>query len=154
MLAKSTVPLGNTQTASLAKQHNRHPNPQRSQSSQSLRCGGCAHPLLLTRSPSFQLTQGSELYKIQMILYTLLMSDISISDAREGLSAAVNDSQKKPVRILKHGKPVAVLINPSMFERFIESMEELEDIAAFDAAISDRSPLVPWSQVKKDLGIA
>jgi prevent-host-death family protein len=93
------------------------------------------------------------LYKTQIILYTLPMSDISISDAREGLSAAVNDSRKKPVRILKHGKPVAVLINPSMFEKFVESMEELEDIAAFDAAISDRSPLVPWSQVKKDLGI-
>ena len=82
------------------------------------------------------------------------MSDISISDARENLSTAVDDSRKRPVRILKHGKPVAVLVNPSMFEKFIESMEELEDIAAFDEAISDKSPGVPWHQVKKDLGIA
>ena len=82
------------------------------------------------------------------------MSDISISDARENLSTAVSDSRKRPVRILKHGKLVAVLINPSMYERFVESMEELEDIAAFDEAISDKSPGVPWAQVKKDLGIA
>ena len=81
------------------------------------------------------------------------MSDISISDAREGLSAAVNESRRKPVRILKHGKPVAVLINPSMYEKFIDSMEELEDIAAFDDALSDKSVGIPWAQIKKDLGI-
>ncbi len=72
------------------------------------------------------------------------MSDISISDARENLSAAVSDSRRKPVRILKHGKPVAVLINPSMFEKFVESMEELEDIAAFDEAVSVKTSGIPW----------
>lgn len=82
------------------------------------------------------------------------MSDMSISEARENLSAAVNDSLKRPVRILKHGKPVAVLVNASMYEKFVESMEELEDIAAFDEAITDKSPGIPWNQVKKDLGIA
>jgi prevent-host-death family protein len=82
------------------------------------------------------------------------VSDISISDARGNLSAAVNDSRKKPVRILKHGKPVAVLINPSMFEKFVDSLEELEDIAAFDEAIVDKTPGIPWHQVKKDLGIS
>jgi prevent-host-death family protein len=102
----------------------------------------------------FQLAQGSELYKTRIILYTFPMSDISISDARENLSTAVSDSRKKPVRILKHGKPVAVLINPSLFEKFVESMEELEDIAAFDEAISDKSADIPWLQVKRDLGIA
>ena len=81
------------------------------------------------------------------------MSDISISDARENLSAAVSDSRKRPVRILKHGKPVAILINPSMYEKLLDSMEELEDIAAFDEALADKNPGIPWQQVKKDLGI-
>lgn len=94
------------------------------------------------------------MYKTTWILYNLGMSDISISDARENLSAAVSDSRKKPVRILKHGKPVAILINPSMYEKFVESMEELEDIAAFDEATADKTPGIPWHQVKKDLGIA
>jgi len=113
-------------------------------------------------SPPLPETRGSPdpklgwivLYKMPSILYNYFMSDISISDARENLSAAVGDSRKKPVRILKHGKPVAVLINPSMYEKFVDSMEELEDIAAFDEAISDKTPGIPWQQVKKDLGIA
>lgn len=94
------------------------------------------------------------MHKTTSILYNLSISDISISDARENLSAAVSDSQKKPVRILKHGKPVAILINPSMYEKFVASIEELEDIAAFDEAMSDKTPGIPWHQVKKDLAIA
>lgn len=63
------------------------------------------------------------------------MAGLSISDAR---------ANKNPVSILRHGKPIAVLINPSLYEKFIESIEELEDIAAFDEAISDKDPTIPW----------
>ena len=81
------------------------------------------------------------------------MSDLSISDARADLARAITRAKKNPVTILRHGKPVAILINPSLFERFVESIEELEDIAAFDEAVSDKDPTIPWEQVKKDLGI-
>ena len=81
------------------------------------------------------------------------MSDLSISDARADLAKAVTRAKKNPVTILKHGKAVAVLINPALFARFVESIEELEDIAAFDEAISDKDPTIPWERVKKDLGL-
>lgn len=81
------------------------------------------------------------------------MSELSISDARAELSYAIAQAEKKPVTIVRHGKPVAVLITPSLYERFVESMEELEDIAAFDAAVNDGDPSIPWEQVKKDLGL-
>jgi hypothetical protein len=35
----------------------------------------------------------------------------------------------------------------------MENKEELEDIADFDAAILDASKKIPWSDVKKDLGL-
>jgi len=35
----------------------------------------------------------------------------------------------------------------------MEDREEIEDIADFDAAILDTSKKIPWSDVKKDLGI-
>jgi hypothetical protein len=34
----------------------------------------------------------------------------------------------------------------------LEDLEELEDIAAFDKAMEDKSDGIPWDQVKKDLG--
>ncbi len=81
------------------------------------------------------------------------MSSLSISEARAELSDAISRAQKKPVTISKHGKPVAVLINPSLYEKFIESMEELEDIEAFDKAMSSDEPFIPWEQAKRDLGL-
>jgi len=81
------------------------------------------------------------------------MSNLSISDARAGLALAIGRAKKRPVTILRHGKPIAVLITPSLYEKLIESAEELEDIAGLDKAMADEDPLIPWEQVKKDLGL-
>jgi hypothetical protein len=35
----------------------------------------------------------------------------------------------------------------------VEAQEELEDIAAVDAAQRDKSPGIPWEQVQKNLGL-
>jgi hypothetical protein len=35
----------------------------------------------------------------------------------------------------------------------MENKEEYEDVADFDAAILDTSKKIPWSDVKKDLGL-
>ena len=59
----------------------------------------------------------------------------------------------KPVWITRHGVDVAVVISPELFETLVEAQEELEDIAAVDAAMLDESPGIPWEQVKKNLGL-
>ena len=35
----------------------------------------------------------------------------------------------------------------------MDNKEELEDVADFDAAILDTSKKIPWSDVKKDVGL-
>jgi prevent-host-death family protein len=81
------------------------------------------------------------------------MIDLLISDARAGLADAIKHSKKSPVSISKHGKPVAVLISPSLYEEFISHMEEEADLPAFDNAEKDFNTAIPWEQVKKDLGL-
>lgn len=90
---------------------------------------------------------------MHLILYNLKMIDLPISDARAGLADAIKRSKKSPVSISKHGKPVAVLISPSLYEEFISQMEEDADLAAFDNADKDFNTAIPWEQVKKDLGL-
>jgi hypothetical protein len=46
-----------------------------------------------------------------------------------------------------------VIISPSLYEKMIEAMEEIEDLSAYDAALADKEPAIPWEQVKKDLGL-
>jgi antitoxin Phd len=87
-------------------------------------------------------------------MYINLMNEISITDARAELPAVVARSKKKPVHIVKHGQTVAVLMNPELFERAMDAMEELEDIEAFDQAIAAHEKTYPWEQVKRELGLA
>lgn len=81
------------------------------------------------------------------------MSELSVTDARAELPAAIKKSQRAPVHILKHGEPVAVLISPTLYQEMMEAMEELEDIEAFDQAVLSNEKLIPWDSVKKELGL-
>lgn len=83
----------------------------------------------------------------------MTMSELSVSEARAQLPAAIKKSQKLPVHILKHGEPVAVLISPTLYREMLEAMEELEDIEAFDQALLTLDKPIPWDEVKKELGL-
>lgn len=93
----------------------------------------------------------NNMYISKLILYINTMKELSVTEAREQLPAVLNQAKKKPVWITRHGVDVAVVISPELFESLVEAQEELEDIAALDAAILDKSPKIPWAQVKKDL---
>ncbi len=82
------------------------------------------------------------------------MSELSVSDARAELPAAIKKSQKSPVHILKHGEPVAVLISPNLYREMLDAMEELEDIEALDQALAIKGESIPWEDVKKELGLS
>jgi len=34
----------------------------------------------------------------------------------------------------------------------LTALEEVEDVAAFDASMAEEGPNIPWAQVKADLG--
>lgn len=80
------------------------------------------------------------------------MTDISISEARENLAETIRRARKNPIRITTHGEAQVVIIDASTYEQMIADLEELDDIAAFDDAIKELAPGIPWEQVKKDLG--
>ena len=81
------------------------------------------------------------------------MSELSVTEARDHFPSVIDAAKKKPVRITRHGKDVAVVIDPSLYESLIQAQEELEDITAFDAAMEEKSPNIPWAQVQKDLNL-
>ena len=94
------------------------------------------------------------MYKIINISYTPHMTSLSISELRADISKAVKTAKKNPIEISRHGEPVAVLVSPSLYEKMIEAMEELADIAAFDEAIKRKDESIPWEKARKDLGLA
>lgn len=80
------------------------------------------------------------------------MVTVSISAARDDLSAVVERAGTEAVVLERYGKPAAVLLSPSRYEELLDAFEQAEDVAAFDAALAEEGPNIPWDQVKADLG--
>jgi PHD/YefM family antitoxin component YafN of YafNO toxin-antitoxin module len=58
-----------------------------------------------------------------------------------------------PTWITRNEIDVAVIISPELFEMLVDAQEQLEDITAVDEASKDKSPGIPWEQIKKNLGL-
>lgn len=80
------------------------------------------------------------------------MVTLTSSDARKNFADMVRRSQTEPVVIERRGQREAVLLAPEEFDRLVEAAEELEDIAAFDAAMAEEGENIPWDEVKAELG--
>jgi len=80
------------------------------------------------------------------------MTTMKVSEARDRLADVLERARTEPVVLERHGRPAAVLVSPAMYERFVEALEELEDLASFDAALAEEGANIPWDRVKADLG--
>jgi antitoxin Phd len=82
------------------------------------------------------------------------MATMNISAARESLPDAVELAQTEAVFLERYGRLAAVLVSPEQYEKLTAALEDAEDVAAFDAAMAEEGPNIPWEQVKVDLGWA
>ena len=94
-----------------------------------------------------------QLVGIRIFMYTLLMKSFPLTDARRELPTLVDKSAKEPILITRHGEEAAVLLSPSLYEKMLDAMEELEDIAAYDAAKARREDSTLWQDARKELGL-
>lgn len=85
-------------------------------------------------------------------MYNYDMNPLSVADARKQFSEVIDRSQTEAVFIERRGQRAAVVISPDQYERMLDALEEAEDAAAFDEAMEEEGPDVPWAQVKADLG--
>ena len=80
------------------------------------------------------------------------MAHISVSSARDTLTDVVELSRTEAVVLERYGRPAAVLVSPEQYEKLVAALEDAEDVEAFDAAMQEEGPNIPWDQVKADLG--
>ena len=80
------------------------------------------------------------------------MATINISAARDNLPDAVELARTEAVFLERYGRRAAVLVSPERYEKLMAALEDAEDVAAFDAAMDEEGPNIPWEQAKADLG--
>ena len=82
----------------------------------------------------------------------MLMLSIGVAEARKRFADVIEQAQDGPVVVERRGQAQAVVVSPAQFERMREALEESQDVAAFDVAMSEEGENLPWEQVKADLG--
>jgi prevent-host-death family protein len=80
------------------------------------------------------------------------MSSISVTEARGQLPEVVERSRSEAVLLEKRGAVVAVIVSPDFYQRALDALEEADDVVAFDEAMVEEGPDLPWAQAKADLG--
>lgn len=80
------------------------------------------------------------------------MATINMSAARDNLPDAVELARTEAVFLERYGRRAAVLVSPERYEKLMAALEDAEDVAAFDAAMDEEGPNIPWEQAKADLG--
>ncbi len=80
------------------------------------------------------------------------MATLNVSAARENLPDAVELARTEAVFLERYGRPAAVLVSPERYATLMSALEDAEDIEAFDAAMDEEGPNIPWEQAKTDLG--
>lgn len=81
------------------------------------------------------------------------MFRMPVSELRQRLADAVETARTEPVILERYGQAAAVLVSPERYEQLLEAFEEVEDQAAFDAAMAEEGDNIPWDKVKADLGL-
>lgn len=94
------------------------------------------------------------LYIEKLEMYNVNMNPLSVADARKQFSDVIDRSQTEAVFIERRGQRAAVVISPEQYERMLDALEDAEEVAAFDEAMQEEGPNIPWAQVKADLGWA
>ncbi len=87
-------------------------------------------------------------------MYNGGMDPFSVADARKQFSEVIDRSQTEAVFIERRGQRAAVVISPEQYERMLDALHDAEDLAAFDEAMQEEGPNIPWAQAKADLGWA
>ncbi len=80
------------------------------------------------------------------------MVSVTASEARKRFAHIIKTAQQEAVIVERRGEAQAVVVSPAEYARLMSAAEEVDDMAAFDAAMSEEGPSIPWEQVKADLG--
>jgi prevent-host-death family protein len=83
-----------------------------------------------------------------------MMKRVSVTTARSTLPQLIDIARTDAVVLERRGRREAVLVSPEYYDRALDALEEAEDVAAYDAAMAEEGPNIPWEQVKADLGLA
>lgn len=79
----------------------------------------------------------------------------TVTHTREHLASTITElAEAQVIQLVNRGRVVAVLMSPERYEDLLDAVEDADDYRALAEHAADPDPdLVPWDDVKRDLGL-
>ncbi len=78
----------------------------------------------------------------------------TITDAKAKLPEIVRRAADHDITLLRHGRPVAVVIGTDRFEALLEKLEDLDDrLSVYESLGSEPDMRIPHEKVVAELGL-
>jgi prevent-host-death family protein len=78
---------------------------------------------------------------------------VPVTEARERFKEILASMADRNVLLLRHGRPVAVLISPDRYNDLLDRVELLEGEIGVLAVKAGLDETVPWEKVKAEAGV-
>lgn len=79
---------------------------------------------------------------------------VPLTEAKNRLHEIVRQVEDENVVILRHGRPVAVVVSPAALQGLLDEIEDLKDrISVFEARLDSPDMRIPLEKVKVELGL-
>lgn len=79
---------------------------------------------------------------------------VTLTEARVRLHELVKELESRNVVLLRHGKPVGMMVGYEHYDALLSRIEDLEDLLSVHEARAEGSDMaVPWEKVKANAGL-
>jgi len=79
---------------------------------------------------------------------------VPLSEAKARFHELVRELSEREVLLLRHGRPVGVMMGYDAYHALLERLEELEDrLAVFEAREEGEDARTAWAKVKVEAGL-
>lgn len=80
---------------------------------------------------------------------------VPLTEAKNRLHEVVRQAEEGgQVVILRHGRPVAVVISPTALDALYEELEDLKDrLSVLESRVDSDDMRIPWEKVKVEAGL-
>lgn len=79
--------------------------------------------------------------------------EITATKARDQLGRLIDRAHSEPVYLTRHDRRVGAIVDVDTLDRLMEAAEELDDIAAYDAAKAEKGESVSLDELRRELGL-
>lgn len=82
------------------------------------------------------------------------MSEVTMANARARFGALVDEARRHaPVIVTRHGRPAVAVVDYDTWKRLSDIAEDLDAVAAYDAAKAEPGDYATLADVRTELGL-